>query len=455
MKRKSVSIARIIALETLDRVLSQPEAMADETIDSLIHHHAVKEQDAALAFELSYGVLRNLSLLDYYIEPFLGRSIKHTPPKILNILRLAAYQKLKLARIPDYAIVNDSVELAKKYGNEQLAKLVNAVLRQFIKQKEPRSLPAKSRSPVQYCELKYSFPRWLVRYLRRQLGTLEAEHFMAESNKPASIDIRVNTLKISPKKLREQLKEMGFSAVEGMHYSPSGLRLIKARMTALRQTGILEQGLAVVQDQGSQLIPYLLAPQPNTTIIDYCSAPGGKTTHLAELTGDNAKIIALDINPKRLQLVEETCKRMGISSVSINLLTPKLYEELKRQKADAVLVDAPCTSFGILRRHPEIRWKKNKTDIKRMAKLQQTICSKALALLRPGGVFVYSVCTVTEEETTGIVNWLLKEYPYLKIEPVRDYLPRAGEEITTPEGFLQTYPHRHHTDAFFAVRLRA
>jgi len=455
VERKNVSIARIVAFETIEYVLSHSEAMADEVIDSLINRYGVKERDAALAFELTYGVLRNLSLLDYYLEPFLVRSTRHTPRSILNILRLGAYQKLKLARVPDFAIVNDSVEIARRAGNEQLAKLVNAVLRQFIKQKAYRSLPAKSRNPVRYCELKYSFPRWLVRYLRRRVGSEEAEQFMAESNKPAPIDIRVNTLKISVTQLRKRLKQMGFSSVEGMHYSPAGLRLINVRMPALRRAGILEQGLAVVQDQASQLIAYLLAPEPNTTIIDYCSAPGGKTTHIAELTGDKSRIIALDVTPQRLQLVEECCRRAGVSSVSIEILSAEVYERLKKHKADAVLVDAPCTSLGILRRHPEIRWKKNKTDIKRMAKLQQDICRKALALLKPGGIFVYSVCTITEEETTGVVEWLLKEYPELKVESAKDYLPRSGEEITTPEGFLQTYPHKHQTDAFFAVRLKA
>lgn len=454
MGKIDISPSRLVTLDALQIIFGQQEAKADEVLDLLIRENALNERDSALVFELTYGVLRNLNLLDYFIEPFLSRTLKHTPGEILNILRLAVYQNLKLRSVPDFALVNEAVNLAKKKSGSGGAKLVNAVLRRFIESGGKRSLPSRTQNPVRYLEVKYSYPRWLVKYLRKKFGEQEAERFMAVCNQPAPLDLRANILKTNAKALREKLKESGLPIIEGMRYSPVGLRLREISIRELMRTGILEQGLATVQDEGAQLISYLISPKPGLRIIDYCAAPGGKTTHMAELSEDKAGIIALDKNPRRLRLVEENCKRLGITCVKVVVLNEMNFAKIKEEKADAVLVDAPCTSLGTLRRHPELRWKKEKPDIKRLVKVQSKICQDALQLLKEGGVFIYCVCTITEEETTGLIKFLLNKYPQLQLESVLNFLPVNKEELTTSEGYLQTYPHRQMVDAFFAARLR-
>lgn len=452
MIESSISPARVVAFTALNSIFLKNDTDADSVLDELIRAENLSERDSALAFELVYGVLRNLKLLDYYLEPFLSRSLQHTPPQILNILRLAAYQKLKLTRVPDYALVNESVKLAKEKFGIGAGKFVNAVLRRFISEGKSRGLPAKTKDPLKFLTINYSYPAWLVRYLIKQFGESEAEQFMSQCNEPAPLDLRTNILKIDPPELLQRLHQSGYTTAHRTQYAPACIRLPGTKISALRRSGILEQGLATVQDEAAQLIIYLLSPAPGMRIVDYCSAPGGKATHLAELCRDNACIIAFDINPERLKLVEENCQRLGLKSVITLKLTPENYEKIKAEKTDAVLVDAPCSGLGTLRRHPEIRWKKRQSDIKRLANLQLKICEEALPLVRPEGIFVYSVCTITPEETREVIKVLLERHPELQPTSVINYLPGMPAELVTEDGYLATYPHRHSMDAFFAVR---
>ncbi|MCX7766533.1 MAG: hypothetical protein N2246_07505, partial [Candidatus Sumerlaeia bacterium] len=257
MGKSSISPARLVALTALELIFQRNDVDADSILDELIRAKNLSERDASLAFELVYGVLRNLKLLDYYLEPFLARSTHHTPLQILNILRLAIYQKLKLTRVPVYALVNESVQLAKEKVGIGAGKLVNAVLRRFIAEEKPKDLPSKTKEPLNFFTIKYSYPSWLVRYLIKQLGESEAEKFMSQCNEPASLDLRTNILKIDPTELLHKLQQLGFKEAQRTKYSPAGIRLHGAKVSALRHCGIIEQGLATVQDEAAQLISYL------------------------------------------------------------------------------------------------------------------------------------------------------------------------------------------------------
>ncbi len=418
----------------------------------MFEQESVSRRDAALAFQLTYGVLRNCTRLDYYIEPFLSRSLKRTHHTALNILRLGMFQKLHLERVPDFAIVNECVLLAKRHCGKKTANMVNAVLRKAMQHPQFRRHPQRSKDPVRYLSVKHSFPRWLVQYLRCLLGDDEAEWFMAESNKAAPLDLRINMLNTTMKDVALVLKEAGVEDIKRMRFSPAGIRIPPASMNRVLESGILQHGLATVQDEAAQLVAYLLAPHPEETIIDYCAAPGGKTTHLAECTRDSARIIALDVNADRLERVHEHVQRLHLDSVEARVLDSSLYKRLRAHPADAVIVDAPCTALGTIRRHPDVRWTKTLSDIKRMARLQVKMCLDAVQLLKPGGVFVYSVCTVTDEETRDVVEAIRAQCPALIPQPVLNVLPRHGDEIVDHDGCLRMYPHRHETDGFFAAR---
>jgi 16S rRNA (cytosine967-C5)-methyltransferase len=449
-----ISIARVVALETLEKVFSKRPTRVDDALSESITKHQPDSRDAALAYELCFGVVRNQTLLDYYIEPLLTRIIRRTQPTILHILRMGVYQKAFLERIPDFALVNESVNLARERKGSKAANFVNAVLRKFVDLPRLPELPQRSANNIRYLSIKYSVPEWLTRYLLIILGEKDAEWFMATSNKPAPIDLRVNKLKTTLNKTAERLRECGFNQLESMRFSPAGIRIQDGNIPQLIKSGLLAEGLVTVQDQAAQLVSYLVAPEPGDTIIDLCAAPGGKTTHCAELCEDKGSIFAMDINRDRLRLVEEQRLRLGLEGIRVLHPGSNEIKQFSKSKVDRVLVDAPCTALGTLRRNPDVRWARDPKDCMRMAKLQLSLCEKALSLLKPGGILVYSVCTVTDEETKDIVNTLETRFPGLIRESARDFLPAYAHEITTPDGLLRVFPHQHEMDGFFAVRFR-
>ena len=448
------SIARVIALQTLERIFSKRPEKADESLDLLIRQYAVSSRDAALAFELVMGVTKNLNLLDFYIEPFLTRKITRTPPVILHILRMALHQKLNLERIPDFAIVNESVKLARQKCGTKAANFVNAFLRAFLAQEKPRALPPRSQDINRYLSIRYSFPEWIVGMFRAIMGEHDVEWFMAASNSTPPIDFRINPLKTTRADVVNLLRESGFTKVEETPYSPVGVRVKEAAALLIKSTGILDNGLVSVQDESAQLIAYLMEPRPGEKIIDFCAAPGGKSTHLAELSRDSAQIYALDINESRLQLVVENSRRLGLHSITTLPLTAKALYELRDFRADKILVDAPCTALGTLRRNPEIRWIRKPGDLRRMADIQIDICSRALAHLKPDGVLVYSVCTLSHDETIEVINNLLAMFPGLMIESPMIYIPGIPADMISRAGCMVSLTHRHNTDTFFAARMR-
>jgi len=451
---RQVSIARRVAFEALLEVFGQPDAKADEILDSSIKKHNLTPRDAALAFQLCYGVLRNLTLLDYYIEPFLTKSLTRTPAPIATILRLGFYQKAFLERVPDYAIVNESVNLARSKVGDKHAQLVNAVLRNFLRQNELRALPDPAKDVFHYYRVKYSFPQWIIEIVKDVMSETRIEPFLEKSNTPAPLDLRINTMKADRATVCRMLRESGLREIEETPYSSAGVRIGEQSIHALRQSGILDRGFATVQDEAAQLVSFILEPRRDERIIDYCAAPGGKTTHIAEITRDRARIFALDVNPARLALVKNNAQRLGINSIETHRLDGAVYAKLKESKADRLLVDAPCSSLGVIRRHPEIRWLKEKTDIARLAALQLEICTRALELLKPGGIFLYSVCTFTRAETRDMVENLLHLFPQLELQSMRQSLRSGLDALITDEGFFQTFPHIHGTDGFFAARFR-
>ncbi len=400
-----------------------------------------------------YGTLRHRLLLDYAVRDLLKG--KRPPQPILRqILRIGAYQILFLERVPLYAAVDETVSLAHTALGKGAAGFINALLRKIAdKSLNDIKLPDCDRNPAQYLSIRYSHPGWMVDKFLEQFGTSQTEGLLKINNEPAPTTLRVNTLKTSRADVLEWIRK-NHPAVKVSIGRLSPQALIIKNIPITSGWLPIKRGWVYVQDEAAQLIGYFAQPETGMWIIDYCSAPGGKLTHIAELTQNSAELFALDVNKERLKKVRENCQRLGIKRVRIEEISPQILSELKKRPADIVLVDVPCSGLGTIRRHPDIKWKRSEKGIAKLPQLQMEILESAAALVRTGGRLICSTCTLLGEENEDIVKNFLRRHPEFVIEKPTGVFPVAAQSLFTPEGFLFTFPPQTGTDGFFAARLR-
>lgn len=452
--QKKIS-ARAMALEIL-YLVDHDEAYSNLALNSVLEKHRPEKQDRGFTTELVYGTLRNRNTLDWVLGRFLKKPISGLTPWIRNILRAGVYQIMFMDKVPESAAVNESVNLARRYGHKGTAGLVNGVLRNIVRSLSEISYPDREKDPVQHIAVKYSHPAWLVKRWLEEFGFDETVELCKANNEIPPNAVRTNTLRLSREELKKRLEEEVVQAVEG-RLAPETLLL--EGFKSVGSIAAHREGLFLVQDESSTLVGHALKPAPGSLVIDACSAPGGKTTHLAQLMGDSGRIVACDIHAHKLDLVRENAGRLGITIIEPVLLDAVRLHEKFAGQADFILVDAPCSGLGVLRRRPEIRWRKEPGQIRELRDLQLKILDSAAQCLKPGGALVYSTCTVTEEENTGVIKEILNRRPELKPESLADYLPEglAGMPglTTIPDGYVQFLPHRHGTDGFFISRFRS
>ncbi len=440
--------ARHLAFDVLDRVAAG--SYADQSLDAAIRRlRDLDPRDRALATELVYGVLRQQNRLDYALAGLSKTPLKKLESRVLLLLRLGAYQILQLDRIPAPIAVHETVALCRQVKLARATGLINAILRRLAREADQLAWPDPAADPVGCLTWRESLPEWLARRWQAELAE-EAIPLAQALRQPAPFSLRVNTLKVSRQAYLAQLAAAGHTA-EATRYAPEGVIIRKRGPAPLPGD---HEGLYQVQDEASMLISHLLAPAPDETLLDTCAAPGGKTTHLAALARNRATIQALDLHPNRLHYIEEGARRLGCSGISARAwdmsTTPGF---LAPGSFDGVLVDAPCTGLGVLRRNPEARWRLSEKDIRQLADRQRTILDQAGRLVRPGGRLIYSVCTVTPEETIQRVAEFLASRPDFRRVNLNDLLPGTCAELLDSDGNLRTWPHRHGMDGFFAVRL--
>ncbi len=439
---------RDLAYQIIHRVDYQG-AFLNLLIRSTLDKTKMEERDRALVTELCYGVLRLRNRLDFVIAHFSSRPLDQIDPALLDVLRLGMFQLLE-TRVLAHAAVNETVNLAQKYTNPGAAKMANAVLRACAN--SPESIPWPGREDmVQYLSIVLSYPEWMADYLIRNFGEETAERICAAGNDRAPLCMRVNTLKNSREELEGWLSQQRI-AFRRSTYSPDGLANIDAPVGKLKR--LLRDGRAVFQDESSMLVPYMLDPQPGQFLIDACAAPGGKASHLAQLTGDRASVLAVDLSRARLKAMGGSLKRLGVKSVKSRQGDATKLASVAGKEADAILVDAPCSGLGTLRRRPELKWRREEADLAELATLQSKLLEGAAPVLKAGGLLVYSACTMTREETVQVVDGFLERHPEFTREPAPDHCPlgcpddaRAGEDLQ-----LMTY--LHNTDGMFMARLR-
>ncbi|MDF0667562.1 MAG: 16S rRNA (cytosine(967)-C(5))-methyltransferase RsmB [Nitrospira sp.] len=439
----------------------------DGALDELIEQHAAavpQPRDRSLVMGLVYGVLRRQETIDWRLDAVLSKPLHRLPLVVQMLLRLGAYQLLFLDRIPASAAVNETVRLAKSHA-EQLGRdwggLVNGVLRNLIRVPTP-PFPDPAVHPARSLSVQYGIPEWLTERWLDRMGFEQAESACRASSTIPSVTLRVNSNRLTREEFLERLRQ-GNVAARPAVFSSVGVVLGKGQdVTSLPG---FQTGDFYVEDEAAQLIPPIVDPQPGETLLDACAAPGGKTMHLAELMGNRGTIYAVDRKTSRMDLLRQNCGRLRVQSVVPivgDVRNPSEWSGMIAQGSnvrdgplfDRILVDAPCSGLGVLRRHPEAKWRKDGLAFARHQKLQAEILDSMATCLRPGGVLVYSVCSTETEETEEVVSRFCQAYPGWMRESVAPWLPAIALPFMTDQGALSTMGNSFGMDGFYAIRLR-
>lgn len=415
--------------------------------EGLFKRTDLDSRDKGLVTELTQGTVRHRLFLDHTIRKHLDRPDLPLPDAVFTALRLGAYQLIHLHRIPAHAAVKETVQIIKDSRHRRFSSLVNAVLRS-ISDKGPAPIPSLDDEPLRHLELANSAPRWLVENLATIRGVEEASEILQAINRTPPLTLRVNISRISRDELMEILTEQGVTVSPGKLF-PEAIHLVDR--TPPWKLHPFKEGLCTVQDEGAQMIAGLLEPAPGQRILDACAAPGGKTTHLAQLTGGQGLIVAADRSQKRVQMMSESLKRLGGDNV--RLLTADLGTKaspLAEGSFDRVLLDAPCSGTGVLRRHPEGKWRKDPLTISRMTKIQEDLLISVAHSLKRGGYLLYTTCSLLEEENEEVTDRFLSGSTEMIRIDMRKRLPEMRRDIFSDRGELRLWPHIHDCDGFYA-----
>ncbi len=445
-----VTESRNVALDVLGDV--RKGRFAEHALwDQLEARPSLLPEDRSLATELVYGVLRWRDRLDAIIERCVERPSVRIGPRIRDILRIALYQTFLLDRIPDHAAVNQAVNQAAARAGKKPSGFVNAILRRALRDRESVDVEP-SEDPESLAEY-YSHPPWLVRRWLADQGLETTLRVLRTNNCRPPVVVRVNSLRTSAGDLLDFWSRAGIRA-QTVSYLPEALILISAGGPVPSLPGFRE-GLFVMQDPAAQMIAPLLEVRPKETVLDACAAPGGKTSHLAALAGDDAEIIAVDADTHRLADTGKNLRRLRVRCV--RLVHGDAADRIFMRSLgsfDRVLLDPPCSNLGVLSRSPEVRYRTNSGDLKTFAYRQRQIIDAAAAVVKPGGTLVYSVCTVTAEESSELIGRFLAERPDFTLRPITpDELPIPG--LIDKQGYFRSFPPPGdmHLDGFFAARL--
>jgi 16S rRNA (cytosine967-C5)-methyltransferase len=447
--RDAPTRARLLALRVLERV-TRARAYADILLHASLARSPLTARDRALATELVYGTLRWRGRIDFLLNHVLDRDLDRLEPLVATALRLGAYQLLFSDRVPATAAVDESVRCMRAAGVERATGLVNAVLRRLSSEHAAIPLPALERDPLAHLTHALSLPPWIAERWLEQFGPEAAAALARASNEPPPLTVRANRRRGSTADLLADLRTR-FPEATPCRLACDGIVLGRRGNPALDPAFLA--GRFTVQDEASQLVVTLLDPRPGERVLDVCAAPGGKTTAIAERVGDAGSVVAVDRHPRRLDLVHRAARRLRLASVRcvVRDATRPLDELADGAAFDRVLVDAPCSGLGTLRRNPDARWRLRPADPPRFAETQHAILRSAAAALRPGGALVYSTCTLLPEENEAIVRTFLSESEEYALTPA-EALPGDVRSVLGADGCLHCLPHLHDTDGFFAAR---
>ncbi|MBN2033778.1 MAG: 16S rRNA (cytosine(967)-C(5))-methyltransferase RsmB [Deltaproteobacteria bacterium] len=441
---------RNLALKALI-TLSRRPAFSGSVLDRIFGaNRDLDARDRAFVSQLVQGVLRWRLRLDWIIGEAADIPLRKIDPPVVEILRLALYQVFFLDRVPDSAAVDQAVRQTKAKHPGHIASFVNGLLRNICRHKEEVSYPDRTTDLIHHLSVYYSYPVWLVEKWISELGAEVAEALLEVGNKPPPLVVRVNPLKTGRPRLMKLLEEEGFEAAPTA-YSPFGV-VVKGLRGRVDQLRAFKEGLLQVQGEAAQIASFFLGPVPGSTVLDLCAGFGGKAGRLAEMMGNRGRVIALDMNRERLVSLAANSKRLGIQIIYPAVAdTAADVSALLRSSFDRVLVDAPCSGLGVLSRHPDGKWNRDREGIKGLALLQRTILHRAAGMVKRRGKVLYVTCTISREENEGVVEYFLKNHPDMILEDLRERAPLWAIELIDEHGFFRTLPHLHGMDGFFAA----
>ncbi|KAB0441901.1 MULTISPECIES: 16S rRNA (cytosine(967)-C(5))-methyltransferase RsmB [Lysinibacillus] len=447
MSKKSVVIwdgnVRDAALSILLAV-DKNQAYSNLLLNETIKRHKIEAKDRALLTELTYGTLQHKMTLDYYLEPFIRGSIDHW---VRWLLRISLYQMQYLTRIPAHAAVNEAVEIAKRRGHRGIASTVNGILRSVLRQGVPAITDIEN--PIERLAIETSHPIWLVQRFVDNYGLEVATGMLHENNVPPMQTVRVNTTKVTVEQAIAELEAEGLTAKQS-DVIPECLHLTNGQPA---RTHAFKEGHITIQDESSMIPANVLNPSPGMRVLDMCAAPGGKTTHLAEIMKNEGSILATDLHPHKLDLIDHNTERLGLDIIETAPIDGrKAPEFLQAESYDAVLVDAPCSGLGVMRRKPDIKYTKREEDLENLQTIQLALLDAATKVLKIEGKLVYSTCTVDIQENEGTVKAFLATHPEMEAIQLESLPTKLAEKQAN--GMLQVFPQDFGSDGFFVAAFR-
>ena len=437
--------ARELALQTLTDILIDG-AYSNHALSEQIEKNELTVQDKNFMTELVYGTLQHEQLLNFYVTPFFNGKVKAW---VRILIQMTLYQMLFLDSVPEHAAISEAVKIAKKRGGQFNGKLVNAILREMTRTPLPSLDTIKDEA--ERLAVETSHPLWLIKLWSKQFGWEKTIQMARANNERVNVTIRVNGVRGTREELKQKLESEGITCEYG-NLSQDALVILKGNVI---KTKAFEQGWFYVQDESSMLVARALKPKHHSKVLDTCSAPGGKTTHVAELMRQTGTVYAHDVYEHKIKLIEDNVKRLGLTNVVATLQdATTLNERYESDSFDAVLVDAPCSGLGILRRHPEVKITKQPSDLDEIMMIQKKILNTVAPLVKVGGTLVYSTCTVNRKENDKMVEQFIAQHPEYELDPTLvNRLPEVLHE-QTKNGMVQLFPGDYQTDGFFIACLK-
>ncbi|WP_300278992.1 16S rRNA (cytosine(967)-C(5))-methyltransferase RsmB [Peptacetobacter sp.] len=413
-------------------------------INKIFKNNEINDKDKGLATEIVYGVIENKKYLDFIINKLSKIKVKKMSSYVKIILRMGTYQILFLDNIENYAAVNETVKLANKYDKKSRG-FVNAILRNEIRQERTIKY-IDIEDPIRRLAVKYSYQQWIIEDWVDKFGMEFTEELLEAGNERPNLYLRTNTLKIDRETLLKEFEKEGIKANKAM--LPEGIMVEKFK--GIENSRLYKEGYFTIQDISSMLVAKVMNPKENDMVLDVCSAPGGKSTHMAELMKNTGKVVSRDVFEHKIKVIKAASKRLGINNIEAEEFDATKLDKESIEKFDCVLADVPCSGFGIIKRKPEIKYK-SKEELKDLPEIQAKILENASKYVKIGGTLVYSTCTVQDCENIDIVNEFLEKNSNYKLVPIEGVNVDPDEQ---ERGYLKIYPHIHGIDGFFIAKMK-
>lgn len=445
---------RQLARYALDSIESEDAYVNLALMRVLRDFNPSDRREKAFCTELVYGTMRYRLTIDYVLGRLLSRPLISLNISVKNVLRLAIYQLAYLPEIPERAVIHSAVDQVKHSKFSGLAPLTNGVLRNYLRQKNNMEFPARGTDLALHDSIFYSMPLWIVKRWLTAFGPEVTEQILQVSNERPPWTIRLNRLWADPCQARNFLANEGIQTEAGLFLEEAFN--LQEMPVSLEETKSFSRGAFFVQDESSMLVAHLLDPKPGELLVDLCAAPGGKSTHLAELMQDQGHVVSVDNHPHKIELIVQNARRMGLDSIQPVLGDARYFQLDSASEADGVLVDAPCSGTGVFRRRVDAKYRKKPQDIEDLVLLQRDILNQAVKIVKPGGRLVYSTCTLEYEEDEGQIEWFLAQHPQFEVEDYRAFLPDKIKDflVDPKQAWAKILPISGGGDGFFMCRLK-